>query len=345
MSLEADAGAFELLRPPTVREAAALLAREGARPLAGGTDLLPNLRRGIGSPRSLVDLSSLPGFDTVQEGSEGWRIGAGITLARLARQPLLAAALPALAEAAGSVAGPGHRSAATLGGNLCQDTRCIFYNQSAWWRAANGHCLKLAGDTCHVAPQGQRCHAAYEGDIAPALIALSASVSLVSVAGAEDDRQREVRRTLPLHALYRDDGAAHLTLGPHELLEAVFVPRPAPGVVSGYHKVRARAAMDFPLAGVAMSLGLAADGRIAALTVAVSGTNSQPLLLAGSAALVGALPDEAAAQALGKLVSRQVSPMRSTVTASHHRRLVAVVAAQRLLARLAGSAASAEHGR
>ncbi|MFO1296136.1 MAG: FAD binding domain-containing protein [Rubrivivax sp.] len=341
MSTEADAGTFELLRPANARDAAALLARAGARPLAGGTDLLPNLRRGIGSPRWLVDLSAVPAFDTVHEGSDGFRIGAGITLARLAKHPLLAAALPAIAEAAGAVAGPGHRSAATLGGNLCQDTRCVFYNQSAWWRAANGHCLKLAGDTCHVAPQGHRCHAAYEGDVAPALIALGASVSLVSVAGGDDDRQRETRRTAPLHTLYRDDGAAHLTLEANELLEAVYVPRPAPGTVSGYHKVRARAAMDFPLAGVGLSLTLDAGGRIAALTVGVSGTNSQPLLLAGTETLAGALPDEAAGRALGKLVSKQVSPMRSTVTASHHRRLVAVVAAQRLLATLAEKAQGA----
>lgn len=338
MSTEADVGAFELLRPASVHEAAAMLARSGARPLGGGTDLLPNLRRGIGAPRWLVDLSAVPGFDAVHEDGEGFRIGAGITLLRLARHPQLAAVFPALAQAAADVAGPGHRSAATLGGNLCQDTRCIFYNQSEWWRAANGYCLKLAGDTCHVAPQGNRCRAAYEGDVAPALIALNASASLL---GAPDEERREAERLVPLHALYRDDGAAHLTLRAGELVQAVFVPRPAPGTVSGYHKMRARAAMDFPLAGVAMSLRLGADGRIAALTVGLSGTNSQPLALAGTEALVGALPDETAAQVLGKLVAKQAGPMRSTVTASHHRRLVAVVAAQRLLAQLAQQAGAA----
>jgi len=329
-----SAGSFELLRPASAGEAVVMLAREGARPLAGGTDLVPNLRRGIGAPRWLVDLSALPGFAAVHEDADGWRIGAGLTLAQLAQHAALGAALPALAEAAAAVAGPAHRSAATLGGNLCQDTRCVFYNQSAWWRAANDHCLKLEGDTCHVAPQGKRCHAVYAGDVAPALIALGASVTLL---GAQD-----AQRTLPLAALYQDDGAAHLMLQANELLVTVHVPSPSAGTVSGYRKMRARAAMDFPLAGVGMSLRLDA-GRIAALKVGVAGTNSHPLELTGTEALIGQAADEAAAEALGKLVGKQVSPMRSTVTAAHHRRLVAVAAVKRLLLELAGAAAEAAH--
>lgn len=319
------AGSFELLRPATMADAVRLLARPGAMAVAGGTDLLPNLRRGLHAPQWLVDLGAVAGFDRIDADADGWHLGAGVTLEAIARSAALASALPALVEAAAAVAAPAHRSAATLGGNLCQDTRCIFYNQSAWWRAANGFCLKRAGETCHVAPQGTRCHAAFEGDLAPALLALGAEVDIVGP-GAP--------RRLPLAALYRDDGAAHLTLSPGELVAAVHVPAPAAGSASGYRKVRARAAFDFPLAGVAVALRVEA-GVLAALTVALSGTNAQPLRLDGTAALLGRAVDDELLRELGKLVRKQVSPMRSTVTASNHRRLVAATTAQRLVDQLA----------
>jgi 4-hydroxybenzoyl-CoA reductase subunit beta len=316
---------FQLLRPATVVEAASLLQRPGARLVAGGTDLLPNLRRGLLDPRCLIDLTPMPGFDVIELQQGQWRLGAGVTLATLERHAGLAQALPALVQAASQVAGPGHRSAATLGGNLCQDTRCIFYNQSAWWRAANGGCLKFEGDTCHVAPQGKHCHAAYQGDLAPALLAYGAEVEIVGT---------ETRQRRPLADLYRDDGAAHLTLGPTEVVAAVHLPAPHPWLRSAYRKVRMRGAMDFPLAGVAVALRLE-GGVLAELAVAVSGTNSHPLRLQGTDALLGHAVDGALLDALGKLMRKQVSPMRSTVTPSNHRRLVAVAIAQRLLCELA----------
>ena len=322
---------FQLLRPATVVEAASLLQRPGARLVAGGTDLLPNMRRGLVDPRCLIDLTSMAGFDAI-EGQQGrWRLGAGVTLVTLERHPALAQALPALVQAAGQVAGPGHRSAATLGGNLCQDTRCVFYNQSAWWRDANGGCLKFQGDTCHVAPQGRHCHAAYQGDLAPALLAYGAEVEIVGT---------ETRGRRPLADLYRDDGAAHLTLGPNEVVAAVHVPAPSAGQVSAYRKVRMRGAMDFPLAGVAVALRLE-GGVLVELAVGLSGTNSRPLRLDGTDALLGRAVDDALLEALAKLVRKQASPMRSTVTPSNHRRVVAAATAQRLVRELAGTAVAA----
>ena len=322
---------FQLLRPATVVEAASLLQRPGARLVAGGTDLLPNMRRGLVDPRCLIDLTSMAGFDAI-EGQQGqWRLGAGVTLVTLERHPALAQALPALVQAAGQVAGPGHRSAATLGGNLCQDTRCVFYNQSAWWRDANGGCLKFQGDTCHVAPQGRHCHAAYQGDLAPALLAYGAEVEIVGT---------ETRGRRPLADLYRDDGAAHLTLGPNEVVAAIHVPAPSAGQVSTYRKVRMRGAMDFPLAGVAVALRLE-GGVLAKLAVGLSGTNSRPLRLDGTDALLGRAVDDALLEALAKLVRKQASPMRSTVTPSNHRRVVAAATAQRLVRELAGTAVAA----
>ena len=145
------------------------LAEEGAQPLAGGTDLLPNLRRGLGTPRVLVDLMAVAALDAISVQRDGsLRVGAAATLAALAGQAAVRTGWPALATAAGLVAGPTHREAATLGGNLCQDTRCVFYNQSEWWRAGNGYCLKLRGDKCHVVVKSDRCYATYHGDVAPA---------------------------------------------------------------------------------------------------------------------------------------------------------------------------------
>jgi 4-hydroxybenzoyl-CoA reductase subunit beta len=317
---------FTLHRPTRIDEAVALLAAEpGARLLAGGTDLIPNLRRGLETPTALVDLARVHGFADVTIDDSGLVLGAGTPLTRLSSDVHIVRHYRALAEAAQAVAGPGHRSAATLGGNLCLDTRCVFYNQSEWWRSANSYCLKRGGDTCHVAPQGDRCHAAFSGDLAPALLALGAEVEVASVHGS---------RRLPLAQLYRDDGRAHLTLARDEVLARVHVPAPRPTCASGYRKARVRGAMDFPLAGVAVAL-CQRDGLLVELRVALTGTNSCPFVLDGTQALVGSAVDEAALAALGKRVAKQVSPMRSTATPSNYRRQVASVLAQRLLRDLA----------
>ena len=344
---------FTVLQPTSRDEASAWLAG-GARALAGGTDLIPNLRRGLEQPARLVDLSRVAGMDAIELSPSTLRLGASVTLSRLATHEAVRTHLGALADAAAQVAGPGHRSAATLGGNLCQDTRCVFYNQSSWWREANGWCLKRAPGAapptrpasqggssspaepaplergsaiCHVAPQGSRCHAACCSDLAPVLLAVDAQLEIATPKGG---------RTMPLAQLYRDDGAAHLTLAPGEFICAVLVPLRA-GRRSAYRKARVRGAMDFPLAGV----GVAATfegGLITALGVGLSGTNSCALRLAGTDALIGHPVDDGRLALLGKLVQRQASPMRSTVTQANYRRQVAAVLAQRLLRELAGHA-------
>jgi 4-hydroxybenzoyl-CoA reductase subunit beta len=314
----------QLRQPASVAEAVSLLATPGARVLAGGTDLVPNLLRGIEHPTLLVELGRVAGLASIAYDERVLVLGAGVTLARLGRDGRIARDFPALVEAARAVAAPAHRNTATVGGNLCLDTRCLYYNQSAWWRAAIGGCLKRGGDTCHVAPQGTHCHAAYCGDLAPALIALDAQVEIASAGGV---------RSEPLAALYRDDGATHLALSPDELLTRVFVPRWA-GTRSGYRKARVRGSIDFPLAGVAVALALG-DARLARLRVALTGTNSRPLALNGTEELLGRPVDATLEAALGKLIARQATPMRTTATASHYRRQVAAVLARRLLRELA----------
>ncbi len=318
---------FLLRSPSSALQAVELLAAHPqARVIAGGTDLMPNLRRGIGSPDMLVDLGGIEELQHLSRDGIAWQIGAGVTLQQLADHPDIKAELPVLAQAAASIAAPGHRSVATLGGNLCLDTRCVFYNQSEWWRESNNYCLKHRGDTCHVAPQGARCHAAWSGDLAPALIALDATLEIFSTAGL---------RTLPLADFYQDDGAKAIKLHPGEMVMGVRIPPQAPAMVCGYRKARVRGAVDFPLAGVAMR-ALLDGGVLTDLRVALTGTNSQPILLSGTDAMCGKPVDDETLAVLGKLVQKQVSPMRSTVTASNYRRQVASVLAQRLLGELAG---------
>jgi len=207
---------FELVRPGSVTEAIAALANApDAQICAGGTDLIVNMRRGLATPQTLVDISAISDLKTITLDDDGLRIGAGVTLRALAEHAGVARAYHAIAQAAVAIAGPNHREVATVGGNLCLDTRCQYYNQSHWWRKSNDFCLKYRGDICHVAPNGNRCRAAFSGDLAPALMVCGAKVE---IAGPDGVRYCDVS------ALYREDGADHLTLKKDEILTSVHVP-------------------------------------------------------------------------------------------------------------------------
>lgn len=318
---------FDLAQPRTVEDAVAMReARGGSGFIAGGTDLLVNMRRGIGRPDLLIDLSGIAELTGFEVSGSGVCIGAMVTISALARRPDIGERYRALAQAAEAIAGPGHRAMATVGGNLCLDTRCIYYDQSEWWRRANSYCLKHGGDTCHVAPQGQRCHAAFTGDLAPALLALGAEVEIAGPRG---------RRRIPLGELYVEDGRAHLALAPGELVVAVRVPPDPPA--SSYAKVRVRGAIDYPLAGVCAALRMA-DGQVETLRIGLTGTNSRPFLVAGAETLAGRPIDEKLLADVDRLVQRQVQPMRTTLASAHYRRLAAAALARRLVAALAAEA-------
>jgi 4-hydroxybenzoyl-CoA reductase subunit beta len=317
---------FSLRFPETLVEAARLLSSEpDARILGGGTDLIANVRQGLAAPAVLVSLDRVPGFRDFVEVDGTVCFGAGVTLARLVNDPMVKRCFPALAEAAATIAAPPHRSVATLGGNLCLDTRCLYYNQGEDWRASNNYCLKYRGDVCHTAPQGKHCHAAYSGDLAPVLLVMQAEVEVVGATGV---------RRMPLPALYREDGADHLTLRQGELVAGIRLRAPAPGLRVAYRKARVRGAVDFPLAGVAVALQLH-EGRVRLLRVALTGTNSYPFLLEGTDEFHGRAPEDAMLEKLKKLVQKQVSPQRTTVTAAHYRRQVAAALAARLVRELA----------
>jgi 4-hydroxybenzoyl-CoA reductase subunit beta len=326
---------FQLLRPTTL---AGVLAARSANPaaqlLGGGTDLIVNLRRGIVAPPILIDMNGVAELRAIRADANALEIGASVTLAEVAQHAGVLEHYPVLAQAAGSIAGPTHRNMGTVGGNLCLDTRCIFYNQSEWWRSANNHCLKTTGDICHVAPKSRGvCFATFSGDLAPALLTLAAEVDLIGPSG---------RRTLPLQQLYighaRHDGSAegdgkyYLALQPGELVAAVRA-KGTPGLRSAYDKIRIRRSIEYPVAGVAVALRRDGD-TLADLRVAITGTNPRPVLLEGADRLCGGKLDERTLEGLDSLVRDQIMSMKTTFTPGHYRRRVAGVLARRLTVRL-----------
>jgi len=318
--------ALRLLRPGSVEQAvAALLAHPDGRLVAGGTDLLVNIRRGVSRPDVLIDTAEIAEIKQLEAGPSGLTIGAGVSIAALAADAVIAARYRALSEAARGIAGPGHRQIGTVGGNLCLDTRCVFYNQSEWWRRANAYCLKNRGDTCHVAPNGNRCHAAFSGDLAPALLVLGADVEIAGPRGL---------RRVPLGELYVEDGRAHLALQPGEIVVAVRLP--ADPLASTYQKVRLRGAIDYPLAGVAVAMSRAGDG-IGRLRIGLTGTNSRPFVLDGTEAWQRRPFDAAVLRDIDRLVQKQVQPMRTTLMPGNYRRVAAAAVACRLAKQLFAS--------
>ncbi len=316
---------FKLLQASSVEEVLAWRRQyPGSRILGGGTDLLVNLRRGIGdAPEALIDVTGIGEMNGITGDAAALRIGAAVTLADLAADPLIREQYPAIAQAAAAVAGPTQQTVATVGGNLCLDTRCMFYNQSQWWRAANGYCLKYNGEKCHVAPKSKVCFATYSGDLAPALLVLGAEVE---IAGSDG------RRTLPLGDLYTHDGRNYLSLGAQEFVCSVTL-RAAPGLSAAYDKIRVRRSIEFPLAGVAAALSRD-GGLLSELRVAFTGTNPGPVLLQGTGELTGGALDGAALERFDGLVSRQLMSMKTTFTSGSYRRRAAGVLARRLVQRL-----------
>jgi len=316
---------FRLHRPTELAEAVKLRTQEGALYVAGGTDMIVNIRRGIERPKALVDLSAIAALGEIADDADGLHIGSGVALERLSRDPSVRARYAAVADAASAVAGATHQRYGTLGGNLCLDTRCLFYNQSEWWRKSNDYCLKERGSVCHVAPGGKRCFAAFSGDVAPAMLVHDAEVDLVGANGA---------RRIPLAELYRNDGMAHLALEPGELLTTVHLPKAAEGAASAYEKARIRSAIDFPLAGVAVWLKQS-GGKVEELRIALTAVNPYPHRVTRLDTYAGAALDDAALDEIRETVRTQAKPMRTTTVKPYYRRRVVGALARRLVARLA----------
>lgn len=321
---------FRLLRPAGLDEAvAARAAHPAARLVAGGTDLIPNMRRGLVETELLIDLTAIEELRRLEARDGGLFIGAGVTLEALAQQDAVRRDFAAVAQAAASVAGPTHRSMGTVGGNLCLDTRCLYYNQSEWWRASNDYCLKYRGETCHVVPSSKRCYATYSGDLAAALLVFAAEVEVVGPEG---------RRRLPIADLFTGDGTDYLSLAAAEVVAGVHVPGAPDGTASAYDKIRVRGSIDFPLAGVAVALGMS-GGTIGTLRLALTGTDSAPLRVEEAADLEGRAADDDGLAGLEKAVQKCISPLRTTLIQPQYRRRAVAALACRMVRALAAAAA------
>ncbi len=317
---------FKVHRPISSKEAVKLLGEHSdSKFVAGGTDLIVNVRRGIEQPKNLIDLSSIAELREIKENSTGLQIGAGATLNQLTSNSLIQSNFPAIAEAAASVAGGTHQQYGTLGGNLCLDTRCLFYNQSEWWRQSNDYCMKERGEVCHVAPGGKRCFAAFSGDVAPAMLIYQAKVILLGPQG---------ERRIPLAEMYRNDGMNHLTLTPGELVSKVQLPKSLSGTPSRYEKIRIRGSIDFPLAGVAVRLKMNKK-KVKEISIALTGVNPFPQIITGTDEHIGKSLNEKSLDDLQDSVRKQAKPMKTTTVAPWYRRRVVGAVAKKLIKELA----------
>jgi 4-hydroxybenzoyl-CoA reductase subunit beta len=314
--------AFELHRPESLAEAVDLSRRLGAQAdlLAGGTDLLPNYKMRLNVKPHLIALDRVA---ELTRRTPEW-IGAMVRLADLEADPELGRRYPALREAVEQVATPLVRASGTLGGNLLVETRCFFFNQGPLWRESLGYCLKAEGDRCHVVPQKERCYATFSGDLAPALLALGASVELAGAEGA---------RTIPLDALYdaEGDGIRRTRLRPGELVVGVRLPPEAARARSTYRKLRIRPSFDFPELGVAAALWTE-GGHVVRLELAVGGLETYPRRLrAITEPLAGAELSDARIEEVALAAAKAVRPVHNTTLDPAYRKKMTAVFVRRSL--------------
>ena len=295
---------FTFHTPRSVREAADLLAAEPGQAMliAGGTDLLPNMKRRQQVPRTLVSLRHVAELRQTSNG-HGLVLGAGVTLSDLVRNESLRERYTALWQAAAQIATPPLRNMGTLGGNLCLDTRCNYYDQNYEWRKAIDFCMKKDGETCWVATSSPKCLAVSSTDTAPGLLALGAEITLVSSNGT---------RRIALQDLYRNDGIHYLTRQPDEILTTIHVPQ-SDGWRSTYWKLRRRGAFDFPVLSVAAAARFDKDNVIAEARIVLGAIASRPVDVppAGSALVGQTLTDESIGRA-ADLAARPARPLDNT---------------------------------
>lgn len=311
------------LRPRTVGDAVAAATELGARGayVAGGTDLYPNLKRRQFPLDTLIGLSQLPALADISSGGDGIHVGANVTLAAAAADPRLRAAHPGYADAAGLVSSPPLRNQGTIGGNLCVDTRCNYYNMTYEWRKSIGFCMKRDGDICLVAPSSPRCWAVSSSDTAPMAIAVGAQAVLNGADG---------ERLLPVAALYADDGIEYMAKRPEELVTTLILP-PGDGVRSAYIKLRRRGSIDFPIAGAAVAMRLEGD-IIQSCSIVLSAVASHPVeaIAAGEFLAGRELSSETISEA-AELAARPAKPLdNADLTHFWRKRMVRVVVEQAL---------------
>ncbi len=316
---------LELLQPPTVAEAVALMAEHGdrARLISGGTDLMPNLKLAQVDAEVLVSLRGIESLRSITRSGDSLTIGARARLVEIAESPVVQAAAPVLSYAVGRIASPQIRNMGTMGGNICLDTRCRYINQSELFREALGGCLKSHGTECHVVPGGQGCVAALSSDAAPVLIALGAEVEIV---GADGERM------LPMSGFYNTDGLANTNLRPGEVVTSIKVPVPGPAVRLAYRKWAVRQSIDFPLVSVAVRVETeSADSDVLVDGLAVVGVLGPKPKKVPLKSLAGGRLGDALARQIGALVRRKCRPLPNVPYDAEYRRDRLAVEARRAI--------------
>ena len=235
---------FDYFEPEDLKAAVAILQKEpAAKILAGGTDLLVNMKHRVECPPVLVNIKRLAGMDYIRQDNGDVRIGALTSLKRLHADSLVFKNFPGLARAASAVGSYHHQVMGTLAGNICQQNRCMYFNQSKWWRSSRPTCYKAGGELCHVVNKKEVCYSAYCGDMAPALMVIKARIVLVGPDGS---------REMPIEDLFSGDGKSPLIKGPAEILREIIIPKAAADGISSYIKFANRESIDFPIVGAAL---------------------------------------------------------------------------------------------
>jgi 4-hydroxybenzoyl-CoA reductase subunit beta len=322
---------FAYHRPRGLDEALELLDRHAGDVMlvAGGTDVVPNMKHRLFTPAHLVSLREVPELRGIEEQDGELRIGAAETLSTISRDARVVRHFPSLAQAAGSVAGPQLRNMGTIGGNLCLDTRCTYYNQTFFWRQALGFCLKKDGELCHVTQVGRKCVAAHSADTPPVLMTLGARARLRSPAGT---------RELPVSEFFLADGIRNTVRRPDEVAVEIRLPLPPPGRRSAYRKLRQRNSIDFPLLSVAAAAELGPGDEVQALRVVVSTLGARPRALTGVEELArGRQLESEVIEALAERAFQQCHPLTNITVDPEWRRAMVPVYVRRVMASLASS--------
>jgi len=313
---------FEYLAPRTLREAANALASDtkGSVLLAGGTDLLVNMKHRVIQPKQVINLKAIPKLTYISNGKDGLKIGALTTLHALASSPVIQGKYPVLSQAANEVGGYAHQMMGTIGGNLCQGNRCRFYNQSAFWRSVRPLCYKAGGEICHVVParpaggrKPRECHSAYCGDMAPVLIALDSQIKVSGPSG---------ERTFPLKKLYTRNGKKPLSLKRGEILKEVLVPLPSGKTL--YLKWRLRGSLEFPIVSLALHTEINGDGAINSSKIVFSGVGSGPMeATEAEKMLKDSYLNEGMIEKVSNQAVKEISPMRTSTHSPAYKRKMA----------------------
>ncbi|MDF1591190.1 MAG: FAD binding domain-containing protein [Desulfobacterales bacterium] len=298
---------FDYAKPGSVSECCTLLREHGptAIPVAGGTDLMMALKHWLKIPEIVVDLCGIPGLNGITERKDGGlNIGALATLCQLAGHDLVRKKYPVLAKAARDVGSRQLQAMGTIGGNLCQDTCCLYYNRPPMLRQGLGPCLKLDGDACHAVRGSKDCWATYCGDLAPVLMVLNAVVKISDASGDA---------VIPVHRLFSGDGKQPCTLQPGQVVTEIQVPAPAAHSAAVYLKMRIRKAIDYPLLGVALHLALQPDKKtVADIALVLTAVEKAPIMIAAAEELKGKTVTDDLIDGLAEAAFKKSHPINNT---------------------------------